>query len=204
MMGASGAIYAMRRSLFVAPRDPITNDDLVFPMLAHLTHRCKCILEESALAYAVSSGGLKSEFQRRCRIGAGGFQSLPVLRELFCFRNWRPAAVFVSHKLLRWISPLLLILVLVCNWALFAQPGYRLLFWLQLAAYGLAVLGLFAPNMGPISRVARTASSFLVMNLALLAGFFQWLVDAKRVILRYTIHITSIQSLAWYTAEWAT
>jgi cellulose synthase/poly-beta-1,6-N-acetylglucosamine synthase-like glycosyltransferase len=182
MMGASGAIYAMRRSLFVAPRDPITNDDLVFPILVHLTHRCKCILEESALAYAISSGGLKSEFQRRCRIGAGGFQALPVLSELFRFRNWRPAAVFVSHKLLRWISPFLLILVLVCNWALIAQPGYRLLFWLQVAAYGLAVLGLWAPNLGPITRLAQTASSFLVMNLALMTGFFQWLVDAKRVI----------------------
>ncbi|MEZ6075654.1 MAG: hypothetical protein R3C56_08240 [Pirellulaceae bacterium] len=45
-------------------------------MLAHLKHRCKFVFEESALAYAVSSGGLKTEF--RAAVGlAGAFNRWP-------------------------------------------------------------------------------------------------------------------------------
>ncbi|MEZ6075653.1 MAG: hypothetical protein R3C56_08235 [Pirellulaceae bacterium] len=46
----------------------------------------------------------------------------------------------------------------------------------------LAVIGLFAPNRGLLTRVARTASAFLIMNLAILAGFFQWLIHADQVL----------------------
>jgi cellulose synthase/poly-beta-1,6-N-acetylglucosamine synthase-like glycosyltransferase len=182
LMGVSGAVYAMRRSIFVAPRRPTINDDMVLPMLAHLKHRCKFVFEESALAYAVSSGGLKTEFRRRCRIGAGGFQSLAVLSCLFRLQHFRQAAAFTSHKLLRWICPFLLILILACNVGLLVMPGYQRLLCIQGAAYLLAVIGLFAPNRGLLTRVARTASAFLIMNLAILAGFFQWLIHADQVL----------------------
>ncbi|MCC7339210.1 MAG: glycosyltransferase family 2 protein [Pirellulaceae bacterium] len=182
LMGVSGAVYAMRRSIFVAPRRPTINDDMVLPMLAHLKHRCKFVFEESALAYAVSSGGLKTEFRRRCRIGAGGFQSLAVLSCLFRVQHFRQAAAFTSHKLLRWVCPFLLILILACNLGLLVMPGYQRLLCIQGTAYLLAVIGLFAPNRGLLTRVARTASAFLIMNLAILAGFFQWLIHADQVL----------------------
>lgn len=182
MMGASGAIYAMRRRFFVAPTRPIINDDLVFPMLAYLRHRCRFILEPTAVAYATSYGGLRTEFCRRSRIGAGGYQSLPVLRELFRWKNSWQALGFISHKLLRWICPFLLIVMFVCNLGLLMSPAYQNLLCLQSTAYGLAVSGLFAPDRGRVSRIAKTASSFLVMNAALLTGFFQWLANANQVI----------------------
>ncbi len=182
MMGASGAIYAMRRRFFVAPTGPIINDDLVFPMLAYLQHRCRFILEPAAIAFATSYGGLRTEFFRRSRIGAGGYQSLPVLRELFRWKNSWQALGFISHKLLRWICPFLLIVMFVCNLGLLMSPGYQNLLWLQSIAYGLAISGLFTPDRGRVTRLAKTASSFLVMNAALLTGFFQWLANANQVI----------------------
>ncbi len=195
VMGVSGALYAMRRRLFVAPLRPTINDDMVLPMLAHLKHGCKFVLDESALAYAVSSGGLKTEFRRRCRIGAGGFQSLAVLSGLFRVRHSAQAAAFASHKLLRWVCPFLLILILACNLGLLVLPGYQRLLWMQGAAYLLAVIGLFAPNRGLLTRVARTASTFLIMNLAILTGFFQWLIDADRVIWNPTPRPASMPAL---------
>ena len=109
MLGASGAIYAIRRRLFVEPPCPVINDDLVLPMLTHLRHGCDFVFDESARAYVVSSGGLAGEFRRRSRIGAGAFQCLPGLRELLQWRHARQALAFGAHKLLRWICPFLLV-----------------------------------------------------------------------------------------------
>lgn len=179
-MGASGAIYAMRRRHFVAPSRPIINDDLVFPILAHLKHRCGFTLDETAMGSVRCCSGWTNEFRRRCRIGAGGFQSLTILKDLFRPQHAAHAAAFVSHKLLRWICPFLLILALLCNIGLVAIPGYQHLLLIQSCAYLLALIGLFVPKRGAWTGIARAASSFLVMNIAILAGFFQWLADSNQ------------------------
>lgn len=182
LLGSSGAIYAIRRQLFVRPSRPIINDDLVFPMLIQLRHRCRCVLDTSAVAYAMSHGGFASEFRRRCRIGAGAYQSLPVLSELFRWKNRRQAFAFTSRKLLRWLCPFFLIVLICSSLALSESALYACLFWAQAGAYTLAGLGIFAPRQGFFSKVAGVASSFLVMNIALLAGFVQWLSDSDNVL----------------------
>ncbi|MCP4788573.1 MAG: glycosyltransferase [Fuerstiella sp.] len=187
MLGANGPIYAIRRELFVAPTSPVINDDLVLPMLAHLRHGCGIAHDETARAYMLSSGGLTSEFRRRRRIGAGAFQSLTVLTEMFRWRHAKHAIAFTSHKLLRWIGPFLLVILLLTNLALASDPVYRLFLWTQAAAYLLAVVGLFAPNRGHATRFARIASSFLVLNLALLAGFFRWVRHPQNVVWNPTV-----------------
>ncbi len=182
MLGASGAIYALRRQLFVAPKSPVINDDLILPMLVHLRHHCGFVFDETAKAYALSTGGLAGEFRRRCRIGAGAFQCLSVLPELLKWQHAKQLFAFGAHKLLRWTCPFLLIALIVTNVSLLSLPSYQWLLGVQAGAYLLAVLGLFAPQRGHVARVARIASAFLVMNLALLAGFFRWAVDPQNVL----------------------
>lgn len=187
MLGANGPIYAIRRTMFVAPRQPAINDDFVLPMLAHLRHGCGIVFDETALAYMLSCGGLSSEFKRRCRIGAGAFQSLSVLRELFQWRHAKQVVAFVSHKFLRWIGPFLLVAMLAANLVLINHSGYKFLFVVQLTAYLLAVVGLILPNGGFLTRLPRYGSSFLIMNLALLTGFCRWLIDPQNVVWNPTI-----------------
>ncbi|MEM1069349.1 MAG: glycosyltransferase [Planctomycetota bacterium] len=181
MLGASGAIYAVRRSMFVHPKRPIINDDLVIPMLVHLNHGCRFVFDETARAYVTNMGGIRTEFNRRCRIGSGAFQCLPVLKDLLLWRHRRHAFAFASHKLMRWACPFLLIALFFSNFALMAAEGYEAFLWIQIAAYSLAVAGLFAPPRGLIPRIARTASSFLFMNVALLVGFIQFAFDPRNV-----------------------
>lgn len=182
MLGASGAIYAMRRNLFVTPRFPVINDDLILPMLAHLRHGFEFVLDDSAKAYALSGDGLMSEFRRRSRIGAGAFQCLPGLGDLFGRRQLKQLFAFAAHKLLRWICPFLLVILVVTNLLLLPAATYRMFLYLQAGAYLLALLGLIIPGHHRATRIARVASSFLVMNLALLAGFFRWVFDPRNVI----------------------
>ena len=182
MLGASGAIYAIRRDLFVPPTRPIINDDVVIPMLVHLKHRCQIVLDTTARAYSSNTGGMRDEFQRRCRIGAGGFQCLPELRDLWTWRNRASAAAFVSHKLIRWICPFLLVAALASNFALASESVYSVFLAIQLVAYALAAIGFVAPGQGIAIRVARIATSFVVMNTALGIGFSRWLLNPNNVI----------------------
>ncbi len=182
MLGASGAIYAIRRRLFVEPPSPVINDDLVLPMLAHLRHGCACVFDETAKAYALSTGGLIGEFRRRSRIGAGAFQCLSGLRELLQWKHAKQALAFGAHKLLRWICPFLLVALIITNLLLASSGHYCWFLYMQAAAYLLALFGLVAPKHLHVTRLARVASSFLVMNLALLAGFCQWVVDPHNVV----------------------
>jgi len=175
MLGVSGAIYAVRRELFVEPTRPIINDDMVLPMLVHLKHRCRFVIDTTARAYASNTGGMRAEFQRRCRIGAGGFQSLRELRDLWSWKNRITAAAFVSHKLLRWICPFLLIIAFVSNVALLSESIYSVFMMIQLAAYTMAMIGFVAPEGGIVIKVARIATSFIVMNVALGIGFVRWI-----------------------------
>ncbi len=182
MLGASGAIYAMRRQLFEEPACPLINDDLVFSLLTHLRHACGFVFDDSACAYALSTGGLASEFRRRSRIGAGAFQCLPHLGELFQWRHAKQALAFGAHKLLRWTCPFLLVALVVTNLALASAWPYRLLLHGQAAAYALALFGLLAPRSGRLARIAHAAATFLVMNLALLVGFFRWVCAPHNVV----------------------
>jgi cellulose synthase/poly-beta-1,6-N-acetylglucosamine synthase-like glycosyltransferase len=174
MLGASGAIYAIRRRLLVEPKCPVINDDLVLPMLVSLRHRCRFVFDESARAYALGGGGLAGEFRRRSRIGAGAFQCLPVLGELLRWRHAKVASAFACHKLLRWVGPFLMVTLLISNVALLSAPGYRIWMTVQTASYLIALVGFVLPRRGRATDAARMASSFLLMNLALLAGFFRW------------------------------
>jgi cellulose synthase/poly-beta-1,6-N-acetylglucosamine synthase-like glycosyltransferase len=181
MLGASGAIYAVRRELFVKPSRPIINDDLVLPMLVQLTHGCRFVFDDTARAFVTSAGGISCEFRRRCRIGSGAFQCLPVLGDLLRWRNGKQAFAFASHKLLRWLCPFLLVSLLASNLALMSIDGYDQFLWIQAIAYSTAFFGLFAPNRGLFARLARTACSFVFMNLALLFGFVRWSLDPQAV-----------------------
>jgi hypothetical protein len=80
------------------------------------------------------------------------------------------------------MGPFLLAALLISNLALLPLAGYGWLMGIQSVAYLLAIMGLFVPGGGTVLRFVRTASSFLVMNLALLAGFFRWVRDPQNVI----------------------
>lgn len=177
VVGASGAIYAVRRRLFVDPGRPVINDDLVFPMLVQLVHGCQAVYDDSARAVAVVPRGIGVDFRRRCRIGAGGYQSLGVILERLRPRHWRHALAFGSHKVLRWLAPFLLFVALVTNIGLAGDRLYEVLLALQLSCYALALFGVVVGDGGAFGRLPRIAASFAAMNAALLIGFVRWVFD---------------------------
>jgi poly-beta-1,6-N-acetyl-D-glucosamine synthase len=114
MVGADGAMYALRRELFrPCPPDTLI-EDLVIPM-AVIRQGKRVVHEPGAVGWERGPSSLREEFRRKVRIAAGAAQGL--LRG----NTWPPLSaplsfwfVFVSHKLLRWLSPVVGAAIVIC------------------------------------------------------------------------------------------
>jgi cellulose synthase/poly-beta-1,6-N-acetylglucosamine synthase-like glycosyltransferase len=174
LLGANGAIYAIRRSLLTPVPETLLVDDFVIPLRARLESGCRIVYDQDAIAREETAPDVASEFRRRARIGAGGFQALGLLWPLLHPRWGWTAFAFWSHKVLRWVGPVLLLGALVCSLALSHEPVYRELAIAQGAVYGLSAIVAMVPGRWRFVRVARVLPLFVGMNLALLAGLYRW------------------------------
>ncbi len=175
MLGANGAIYAMRRDLFQPIQADTLIDDLTIPLLAKLHSGCRIVYDKRAVAFEQTAPDIQAEFRRRARIGAGGFQAIARLWQLLHPRFGWTAFAFLSHKVLRWCSPFFLVGMLLTNLLLARVPGYGTLLLAQIAFYALASVGNWITLRGWTGRLLRLPALFTVMNLALLVGFVRWL-----------------------------
>lgn len=175
LLGANGAIYAIRRNAFPPLPCGTAVDDFVIPLLAKLRTGCRIMYDPAALAHESSAPGLAAEFGRRTRIGAGAFKSLGVLWPLLSPQHGWTAFTFWSHKVLRWVCPFLMLGALFTGAALATFPLYRGMNILQALFYGLCAAGALLSPATPRFRLLRLFPMFAAMNLALLLGFFRHL-----------------------------
>lgn len=174
LLGANGAIYAIRKELYQPiPANTIV-DDFLIGMRVHLSGR-RLLYDERARAREETAPSIQGEFHRRARIGAGGFQSLVWLSRLLNPWRGRIALTFWSHKVLRWVTPLLLIAAWCSNLALAGDLFYRRLLLLQSLFYLAAVVGLWFLPGGRVLRALKVPAMFVSMNAALLVGLWRWL-----------------------------
>jgi cellulose synthase/poly-beta-1,6-N-acetylglucosamine synthase-like glycosyltransferase len=171
---ASGAIYALRREAYVPLNKSSVLDDFIIPMNARKAGY-RIGYDPEAIATDYGSESVEGEFTRRVRLATGSFQSLFFLLRVKMGVFGRFA--FVSHKLLRWILPLLLCILLISNAALVRNPTYAVFGLLQLFFYLWASLGyLFRKRLQGV-RYALVGYYLLAMNLAFLVGLFRCLTN---------------------------
>lgn len=169
--GATGALYAIRKSLF-QPIPPATLlDDVVIPMQA-VVSGSRCVFEPEAIAWDAPSASLGKEAVRKRRTIAGAAQML--LHHPSWLLPWKNPIwlEFVSHKVLRLASPLLLLIVFVTNIALVGVPVYRLLLIFHMAFYYSAIAGWVLQRSGRSSLLFGVQLMFLTLNLTTAAALW--------------------------------
>ena len=173
--GATGALYAIRRNVFrPIPEDSIL-DDVVLPMRI-IERGYHCAFEPEAVAYDEPSQSASKESIRKRRTIAGCVQ---LLRD---HRRWlNPSGnpiwwEYVSHKILRLFSPLLLVIAAVTNVALAGDPWYLCFASVQGAFYLTAFMGWHYQRIGRRSAVFGPSLMFVALNLTTLAAWW----DAMR------------------------
>jgi cellulose synthase/poly-beta-1,6-N-acetylglucosamine synthase-like glycosyltransferase len=185
-LGAFGGLYSIRKSLYVPlPPNAYSNDDFLTP-LRIIQRGYKVLFDRQAISTEETGQTVAEEFGRRIRIGAGNFQSffllLPMLNPLLGM----PFVLYVSHKVLRWFSPFLLLLIFAANLPLVHLLPFALLFCAQCAFYGLAILGaIFAKIHVKVPGVSGIYH-FVSMNAALLLGFFRYLRGIRSAVWQST------------------
>jgi cellulose synthase/poly-beta-1,6-N-acetylglucosamine synthase-like glycosyltransferase len=182
-VGATGAIYAIRRHLFQPiPADTILDDVLIPMMIVRKGYRV--LFEAGARAHDLIAMNPQEDFIRKARTIAGTFQLFArhpwMLHPLRC-RVWFEA---LSHKALRLAIPVLHLVVLVANVVLMDVVFYRALLAAQGTFYAAALVGYVqgrsvrTPRRSPVFSVPYT---MCLLGWATIVGFSRIVARRQRV-----------------------
>lgn len=163
-LGATGAIYAIRRALWKpVPADTIL-DDVLVPMRVVLSGY-RVVFNEGARAFDRAATDADVEARRKIRTLAGNYQLLALEpRLLLPWRNpvWLQ---FVSHKLGRLAAPYALLALFGSSLALSSHPFYASVLAAQVAFYLLAGYGAYLESAAR-PRTAGAADPVPVREVA--------------------------------------
>lgn len=162
VVGADGAIFAMRRELF-EPLDASDISDFLGP-LKIVSRGYRGVFEPQAICYEAPVSSMNRNFFRKVRIITRSLQAIAkVPMVLLPWKSGWFSIQVILHKLLRWFSPLFVILIVIgaaidaaqgevhgkvilglfLAWlvaaSLYMIPGLRKLSFVSAACYGLVV-----------------------------------------------------------------
>lgn len=174
-VGADGAIFAIRKNLFI-PLNPDDINDLVIPMSIK-KQGYRGIVEKDAFCREQAADELEGEFNRQVRITTRTLRAIynyrlllnPFKYPIFSFE------VF-SHKLMKFVTPLWIVLIFFINICLAAKGllFYQLVMILQILFYIFAVTGFIKKGDKRIYRWFHFSSSYLMVNMAYALGWFKY------------------------------
>ena len=169
---ASGAIYALRRGCYRRLEVDDWIEDFQIPMRAR-RRGYRVVYDPEAVAWERAAPTVAGEFARRVRLATGSYRAVAELARLpfFSFAFW----AFVSHKLLRWMLPFLLVGLLVSNACLWQEPAYRAALVIQLCFYLWAGLGFVFRRQMQRVRFGLVGYFLVAIHLAFLVGFWRFL-----------------------------
>ena len=177
LLGANGAIYAIRRALWQPIRPDTICDDFVIAMnVSAGGHRL--VYEPKAWAEEDTPEEIGEEVKRRIRIGIGNFQALVRHPQYLTRTSAATAFAYVSHKVLRWTAPHLLLLALGASVALAAQTGssgWALYALGQALAYLAAWAGWQMSSRGAkLPTLVKLAAFLFALNWAFLVASWRY------------------------------
>ena len=170
-MGVDGGMYVIRRELFRSIPPETVLDDFLISMNVIRAGK-QIVYEPEAIAIENATVRWTDEFRRRVRVGAGVAQTLkrgqfPSVFQIGDFYSW------VSHKLVRWLGPLLLVALAISSMALWNHGWfYRLAVVAQVLLYLLALCGWLAPRSLGFNAV-YVAFYFVMSHVALAMGIIK-------------------------------
>jgi biofilm PGA synthesis N-glycosyltransferase PgaC len=180
VVGATGAFYAIRRSLLSPLPPEMILDDVYLPM--QVARRGFRVVFDSRARAWDSDLGAAREFTRKVRTLSGNYQLLQLAPWLLTSAN--PIRFeFVSHKLLRLIVPFALAGTVVAS-AMLHAPVYRAALALQVVFYGLSGLAIAQVKEGPLARMADAVLTFVVLNTAAVVAFANFVSGRKAAWIR--------------------
>ncbi len=180
LLVANGSIYAMRRELF-RPMPGSVADDFVSPLnVAKAGYRVE--YDRDAIAEERPPAHVREDFRAKARIVTRGFEAVWRYRSALLEGGWTRVAQYLFHKVLRWLTPLLLIALLVISFRGSNDPLLAATLVLQGRFYALALTGLAIQGAPRVPTIVRIPFHFCLVNAAALKGLVDFLRRRQQTI----------------------
>jgi len=180
-VGATGAVYAIRRELFETIPDDTLLDDVLLPL--RVSRRgYRVLFEPMARAYDRAPTSTAEEFARKVRTLAGNFQLLARERWVLSPVENRLWLQTVSHKGLRLLLPLLHLgfFIASASLSLAGEPFFDGLLAAQVVFYGAAIAGYARRNApGRRSPLLSVPYTICVLNAATFVGLLRFVTGQQ-------------------------
>ncbi len=177
-VGADGAVFAIRRSLY-KPLQDFDINDFVIP-LDVIRQKKRAVLDPEVFCFEEASEGAGSEYKRQVRITTRTLGAIQRNLEFLDPLKYGGFAFFLfSHKLMRFFVPVFFSLALVASALLLIENPW---FLVPLLAATLFIFwGLFSIIFGMQGRLASICRFLLVTLAAQMVAWFRTLKGVKDI-----------------------
>jgi cellulose synthase/poly-beta-1,6-N-acetylglucosamine synthase-like glycosyltransferase len=171
LIGASGCLYAVRKSAYKTLREEACSDFLIATIMVE--QGLRAVFEPDALCTEETNYRSNKEMRMRIRVIAQTFNDLWRHRAMMNpFRSGFYAVELMSHKVFRYLVPLFLFAILISSILLMNQSWFfTLIVAGQVCFYGMAALGFLLEQAGLHSRILALPQYFILGNIAIVAAF---------------------------------
>lgn len=175
LIGASGCLYAVRRSAYREMYPEACSDFLICTVV--FAQGLRSVYEPNAVCFEQTNRRTDKEMKMRVRVISQTFTDLWRNRSMLNpIRSGFYAVQLISHKLLRYAVPVFLAGALVSSAAL--APGdafFKLAFLAQAVFYAAAAVGYLLERAGVRIGPLAIPHYFVLANLASVLGFYKFL-----------------------------
>lgn len=180
LTGSVGCLTAFRKELYT-PLPGNIIEDFTEPLMFVMKGK-RVVYEEEAVCYEETTKKSKAEWSMRIRVIRGGMRGLLFARQILDpFKYPVPFFQILSHKVLRWFVPVLMILIFTLNFLIVYQGRAdwfsSSLLWAQLGFYALGLFTFFWEGLGVKVRLASIPLYFIVLNAASLVALIKTLTS---------------------------
>lgn len=174
-LGANGAIYAIRRAWWKPLRPDTICDDFCIAMNVSAAGG-RIVYTPAAFAEEEMPESIGDEYHRRIRIGIGNFQALLRNPEYLTRTSWGTKWSYLSHKVLRWVGPHLLLVSLAAS-VLLACLDAGWWWWaaLQALGFGAAIAAYVLMQKGrALPSVVNLLAFLFALNFAFVVASWRY------------------------------
>ena len=175
LIGASGCLYAVRKSAYQPMYSEACSDFLICTVVYR--QGLRSVYEPNAVCTEETNRRTDKELRMRVRVISQTFTDLWRNRQMLNpFRSGFYAIELISHKLLRYSIPLFLLLAFFSSAILaISSKFFAVIFMLQTLFYILALIGWLFERSEKKIGVLAIPIYFVLANLASLIGFYKFL-----------------------------
>ncbi len=189
VIGATGAVYAIRRKLWLPLPQETILDDVYTPMQIALAGS-RIVFDEKARAHDHATDSASREFSRKVRTLTGNYQLCQLMPRLLLPTN-ALLFQFYSHKLMRLAAPIFFLILLSANLQIVATASsatdtlfYEASLTAQTIFYASVLAGGYLLKRKRRVRLLNFAYVFSVMNAAALVGLIYFILGKRDVWVR--------------------